>query len=66
MSTVSDLRVFPLLLNREQASSYLGIDPKSFDKYIRSSNDLKRFMVGRQERYTIFELEKFIVKHSVS
>ncbi|HFR3390378.1 TPA: DNA-binding protein, partial [Streptococcus suis] len=25
----------PLLLNRQQAAELLGIDPKSFDKYIR-------------------------------
>jgi len=56
---------FPLLLTREQASNYLGIDPKSFDKYVRSSDDLKRFMVGKQERYTIRELEIFIGKHSI-
>ena len=29
----------PLLLTREQASNYLGIDPKSFDKYVRSSEN---------------------------
>lgn len=56
---------FPLLLTREQASQYLGIDPKSFDKYVRSSDDLKRFMIGKQERYTIKELEIFIVNHSI-
>ena len=41
------------------------IDPKSFDKFIRSSDDLKRFMIGKQERYTISELEKFISSHSI-
>lgn len=56
----------PLLLTREQASNYLGIDPKSFDKYIRSSYDLKRFMIGRQERYTLAELNKFIQTHLVA
>lgn len=55
----------PLLLTREMASSFLGIDPKSFDKYVRSNDDLKRFMVGRQERYTINELDKFISTHSI-
>ena len=48
-----EISTLPLLLTREQAYNYLGIDPKSFDKYIRSSDDLKRFMVGKQERYTI-------------
>ena len=60
-----EIRKFPLLLTREQASNYLGIDPKSFDKYVRNSDNLKRFMVGKQERYTIQELENFIFKHSV-
>lgn len=35
----------PYLLTREQASKFLGIDPKSFDKYIRASDDLERFMI---------------------
>lgn len=56
----------PLLLTREQASNYLGIDPKSFDKYIRSSYELKRFMIGSQERYTLAELNKFIQTHLVA
>lgn len=56
---------FPFLLTREMASHFLGIDPKSFDKFVRSSDDLKRFMVGKQERYTIVELEKFISSHSI-
>ena len=41
-------RDYPYLLTREQASRFLGIDPKSFDKYIRSHNHLDRFMIGRQ------------------
>lgn len=57
---------YPYLLNREQASKFIGIDPKSFDKYIRSDNTLKRFMVGTQERFTIEELKKFIESHFVS
>lgn len=57
---------YPYLLNREQASKFIGIDPKSFDKYIRSDNTLKRFMVGTQERFTIEELKKFIGSHFVS
>lgn len=51
---------FPYLLNREQAARFLGVDPKSFDKYIRSHNNLDRFMIGRQERYTIKSLINFI------
>lgn len=56
----------PYLLTRENASEYLGIDPKSFDKYFRQSNNLKRFMIGKQERYTISDLEEFIAKNSVN
>lgn len=55
----------PYLLTREQASKFLGIDPKSFDKYIRSHDDLERFMIGRQERYTVTSLSKFIKTHSI-
>ena len=61
----SEVKKFPLLLTREMAANFLGIDPKSFDKYVWSSDELKRFMVGKQERYTINELEKFIVNHSI-
>lgn len=56
---------FPYLLTREQASKFLGIDPKSFDKYIRHHDELERFMIGRHERYTIASLVKFIEKHSI-
>jgi len=56
---------FPYLLTREQASHFLGIDPKSFDKYICSNNNLDRFMIGRQERYTMKSLINFIEKQSV-
>lgn len=55
----------PHLLTREQASTFLGVDPKSFDKYIRSHNDLKRFMIGKQERYSIDALTSFIKKYSI-
>ncbi|EGO5109510.1 DNA-binding protein [Enterococcus faecalis] len=44
------------LLTREQASKFLGIDQKSFDKYIRSSADLERFMIEKQECYTVSSL----------
>lgn len=56
---------YPYLLTREQASQFLGIDPKSFDKYIRSHNNLDRFMIGRQERYTIKSLIEFIESQAV-
>ena len=42
---------YPLLLTRQQASDFLGIDPKSFDKYIRNHPDFQCFMVGKHERY---------------
>ncbi|PTK03388.1 DNA-binding protein [Mammaliicoccus sciuri] len=57
---------FPFLLTREQASNFLGVDPKSFDKYIRSSDKLKRFMVGKHERYTVKELTNFILEESIN
>lgn len=60
MSINMTTKDYPYLLTREQASRFLGIDPKSFDKYIRSHNNLDRFMIGRQERYTIKSLIEFI------
>lgn len=65
MSIKMTSRDYPYLLTREQASRFLGIDPKSFDKYIRSHNHLDRFMIGRQERYTIKSLIDFIESKSV-
>lgn len=62
----TDYPKLPLLLTREQASAFLGIDPKSFDKYVRSSDELPRFMVGRQERFTVKTLNDFIMNHSIS
>lgn len=56
---------YSYLLTREQASKYLGIDPKSFDKFIRSNDNLPRFMIGKQERYTIESLNKFILENSI-
>lgn len=56
---------YPYLLTREQASDFLGIDPKSFDKYIRPHEELDRFMIGKRERYTMKSLIQFIEKHSV-
>ncbi|WP_270330761.1 helix-turn-helix domain-containing protein [Lapidilactobacillus dextrinicus] len=52
-----------LLLTREQAATFLGIDPKSFDKYIRSNPDFKSFMLGKQERFVKTQLIKFIEAH---
>lgn len=51
---------YPLLLTRQQASDFLGIDPKSFDKYIRSSPELKVFHIGKQERYLKTKIIEFI------
>lgn len=56
----------PLLLTRQQASEFLAIDPKSFDKYIRCHPDFKCFMVGKQERFTKLELLKFIENHCIN
>ncbi|WP_146550580.1 helix-turn-helix domain-containing protein [Rummeliibacillus suwonensis] len=55
---------YPYLLTREQASHFLGVDPKSFDKYIRPHEGLERFMIGRHERYTMKALIQFIENHS--
>lgn len=54
---------YPYLLTREQAAEFLGVDPKSFDKYIRSHSHFRRFMLGKHERYTIKSLIDFIEKH---
>ncbi|RYD11405.1 helix-turn-helix domain-containing protein [Staphylococcus equorum] len=62
---MEDLK-YPLLLTRDQAANFLGVDPKSFDKYIRSSDKLKRFMVGKHERYTVKELTNFILEQSIN
>ncbi|MCG1010384.1 DNA-binding protein [Salinicoccus sp. ID82-1] len=65
IDNTKNLKEYPYLLTREQASRFLGIDPKSFDKYMRPHEELERFMIGRQERYTINSLIKFIEKQSV-
>lgn len=59
-----DIEVSPYLLTRAQASKFLGIDPVSFDKYVRPNDTLERFMLGRQERYTKKSLIRFIEKQS--
>lgn len=51
---------YPYLLTRTQAAQFLGIDPRTFDKHIRSNDNFKRFMVGRHERYTIKFITEFI------
>ncbi|HEM5318527.1 TPA: DNA-binding protein [Streptococcus suis] len=53
------------LLNREQAADYLGIDPKSFDKYFRADDRLKRFMIEKRERFTRSALMDFVSKKLV-
>lgn len=65
MSTNMASSDYPYLLTREQASDFLGIDPKSFDKYIRSHDELDRFMIGKHERYTMKSLIRFIEKQTV-
>lgn len=63
---MNDKNNYPYLLNRKQAATFLGIDPVSFDKYVRIYPTLKTFMVGKQERYTIKSLIEIIDKYSVS
>lgn len=53
----------PILLTRQQASQILGIDPKSFDKYIRNHPDFKSFMLGKQERFVKSKIIEFIDTH---
>ncbi|MGT2965561.1 MULTISPECIES: DNA-binding protein [Streptococcus] len=53
------------LLTRQQASDFLGIDPKSFDKIFRADDQFKRFMIGSRERYTRKELINFVNKKLV-
>ncbi|MFU2182295.1 DNA-binding protein [Streptococcus pluranimalium] len=53
------------LLTREQAADFLGIDPKSFDKFFRSDDEFKRFMLGKRERYVRKELIEYINKKLV-
>lgn len=65
MSTHANTQTYPHLLTKEQASRFLGIDTRSFDKYIRPHDELERFMLGRYERYTIKSLTKFVEKHSI-
>ncbi|MER0122761.1 DNA-binding protein [Streptococcus sp. ZJ93] len=59
------MKTNPYLLTREQASDFLGIDPKSFDKFFRSDEEFKRFMLGKRERYTRKELISYIEKNLV-
>lgn len=65
MPVMDNTKDYPYLLTREQASRFLGIDPKSFDKYIRPHDDLERFMVGKHERYTMKSLINFIESQSI-
>lgn len=60
MSQSQTVSKYLYLLTREQAAHFLGIDPKSFDRYFRSNNNFKRFMIGRHERYTIDFIVEFI------
>ncbi|HLQ83229.1 MAG TPA: DNA-binding protein [Pseudogracilibacillus sp.] len=61
----NNIKDYPYLLTRAQAAKFLGIDPTSFDKYVRPSDSLERFMLGRHERYTKKSLIHFIEKHLV-
>lgn len=55
----------PVLMTRNAASEFLGIDTKSFDRYFRRSDDLPRFMIGSKERYLASDLLDFIRQHRV-
>lgn len=57
------MRDLPILLTRQQASELLGIDPKSFDKYIRKHPEFKSFMIGKQERFVKSKIIEFIENH---
>ncbi|OLF47579.1 DNA-binding protein [Streptococcus acidominimus] len=59
------MRMNNYLLTRQQASDFLGIDPKSFDKIFRADDQFKRFMIGSRERYTRKELINFVNKKLV-
>lgn len=49
------------LLTRKEASKYIGIDPKTFDKVFRANLDFKRFPLSdHSERFTIESIEDFI------
>lgn len=49
------------LLTREEASRYIGIDPKTFDKVFRANPNFKRFNLSNHtERFTIESIETFI------
>lgn len=65
MSLSMATKDYPYLLTREQASDFLGINPRSFDKYVRPHEELDRFMIGKHERYTMKSLIHFVERHSV-
>ena len=54
-----------VLLNRVEASKYIGIDPVSFDRYFRQAG-LPCFMIGKQERYLTSVIDEFIRQKLVS
>lgn len=64
MNDNGSTKEYPYLLTREQAANFLGIDPKSFDRYIRSNDNFKRFMLGKHERYTIKFIVEFIEENA--
>lgn len=61
----NNIKDYPYLLTRAQAAKFLGIDPTTFDKYVRPNDSLERFMLGRNERYTKKSLIQFIESHSI-
>ncbi|MBL1059186.1 MULTISPECIES: hypothetical protein [Lactobacillus] len=52
------------LLTRKEASAYVGIAEKSFDKAFRANPDFKRFYLSDHvERYTKESIDQFIETH---
>lgn len=52
------------LLSKKQATKMLNIDPRTFDKYIRSNPDFKCILLGKRERYLESELIKYIMENN--
>lgn len=64
MKTVK-IKKAPMLLTRQQAAEFLGIDPVTFDRTFRQHHDFRCFMVGKQARFTTEEIQRFVKTHLV-
>lgn len=50
-----------ILLTRDAAAKYIGIDVKTFDKVFRNDQDFKRIKIGdHSERFTKNSINEFI------